>query len=197
MSRCIDADALEELFREVIGGIAKKPEMNGNLEHMVRASAMVIEMIQDAPTIEPRCETCEAFNKTRLLIPQPERKKGKWIPVTRIEKWHKEDGLVGFPPEVKEFPQCTIEWVDATEPDEVDGLRCSECGTVYDFTEARNWCSECGADMRTQVETARDIVHEAIDNSVWSDTVDAAEMHKVVDNKYAEIRGDTNVDANT
>jgi len=52
--RAIDADALEELFREVIGGIAKKPEMNGNLEHMVRASAMVIEMIQDAPTIEPR-----------------------------------------------------------------------------------------------------------------------------------------------
>lgn len=59
--RAIDADDLEELFREVIGGIAKKPEMNGNLEHMVRASAMVIEMIQDAPTIEP------------------ERKKGKWI----------------------------------------------------------------------------------------------------------------------
>ena len=129
MSRLIDADALEELFREVIGGIAKKPEMNGNLEHMVRASAMVIEMIQDAPTIEPQ------------------RKKGRWIPVTRIEKWHKEEGLVGFPPEVKEFPQCTIEWVDATEPDEVDGLRCSKCGTVYDFTEARNWCSECGAKM--------------------------------------------------
>lgn len=51
--RAIDGDALEELFREVISGIAKKPEMNGNLEHMVRASAMVIEMIQDAPTIEP------------------------------------------------------------------------------------------------------------------------------------------------
>ena len=88
--RCIDADALEELFREVIGGIAKKPEMNGNLEHMVRASAMVIEMIQDAPTIEPHCETCEAFNKTRLLIPQPERKKGKWIDYT-------EDGYVECP----------------------------------------------------------------------------------------------------
>lgn len=77
----------------------------------------------------------------------PKQKKGRWIPVTRIEKWHKEEGLVGFPPEVKEFPQCTIEWVDATEPDEVDGLRCSKCGTVYDFTEARNWCSECGAKM--------------------------------------------------
>ena len=57
MSRCIDADALEELFREVIGGIAKKPEMNGNLEHMIRASAMVIEMIKDAPTIEPQRKT--------------------------------------------------------------------------------------------------------------------------------------------
>lgn len=51
--RAIDADALEELFREVIGNIAKKPEMTGSLEHMVRASAMVIEMIKDAPTIEP------------------------------------------------------------------------------------------------------------------------------------------------
>lgn len=51
--RLIDGDALEELFREVIGSIAKKPEMDGSLEHMVRASAMVIEMIKDAPTIEP------------------------------------------------------------------------------------------------------------------------------------------------
>ena len=38
-------------------------------------------MIDEQPTIEPRCETCEAFNKTRLLIPQPEHKKGKWINV--------------------------------------------------------------------------------------------------------------------
>lgn len=50
--RLIDADALEELFREVIGAISQKPEMTGALEHMVRASAMIIEMINDAPTIE-------------------------------------------------------------------------------------------------------------------------------------------------
>ena len=49
--RLIDADALEELFREVIGNIAKRKEMEPVLEHMVRASAMVIEMIDDAPTI--------------------------------------------------------------------------------------------------------------------------------------------------
>ena len=52
--RLIDADALEELFRETISHIAKNPKMSGNLEHMVRASAMVIEMINDAPTIEPQ-----------------------------------------------------------------------------------------------------------------------------------------------
>ena len=67
---------------------------------------------------------------------QPERKKGKWIPVTGIYKVTDE-----------QFPNTHIEWVDATEPDEIDGVRCSECGTVYDFIEARNWCSECGARM--------------------------------------------------
>lgn len=51
--RAIDADALEELFREVIGRISKRPDINFNMEHMIRASAMVIEMIKDAPTIQP------------------------------------------------------------------------------------------------------------------------------------------------
>ena len=50
--KLIDADALEKLFREVIGGIAKEPELTGSLEHMVRASSMVIQMIQDAPMID-------------------------------------------------------------------------------------------------------------------------------------------------
>ena len=49
--RLIDADALEELFRETIGHIAKRPEIGKDLEHMVRASAMAVEMIQDAPTV--------------------------------------------------------------------------------------------------------------------------------------------------
>lgn len=49
--RLIDADALEELFREVIGNIFKREEITHVLEHMVRASAMVVEMIKDAPTI--------------------------------------------------------------------------------------------------------------------------------------------------
>lgn len=50
--RLIDADALEELFRETIGHIAKRPEIDGALEHMVRASAMAVEMIRDAQTVD-------------------------------------------------------------------------------------------------------------------------------------------------
>ena len=64
--RLIDADELKELFREVIGGIAKKPEIQKDLEHMVRASAMTIQMIDDAPTIDAvpvvRCKDCKHFN---------------------------------------------------------------------------------------------------------------------------------------
>ena len=59
--RTIDADALKELFSEVIGHIAKKPEMNGNLEHMIRASAMVIQMIDDAPTVQPDTTTHDSI----------------------------------------------------------------------------------------------------------------------------------------
>lgn len=39
-----------------------------------------IEDIKELPSAQPeRCEDCKNFSKTRLLIPQPERKKGKWI----------------------------------------------------------------------------------------------------------------------
>lgn len=54
--RLIDADALEELFRETIGYIAKNPKMTHSFEHMVRASAVVIEMIKDAPTIDSQAQ---------------------------------------------------------------------------------------------------------------------------------------------
>ena len=96
--RLIDADALKELFSEVIGSIAKKPEMNGNLEHMIRASAMVIQMIDDAPSIQPEqhldewCVDCKEYDKEKhscprwnrvirqtLLDAQPEQ---RWIPVS-------------------------------------------------------------------------------------------------------------------
>ena len=67
--RRIDADKLKELFSEVIGHIAKKPEMNGNLEHMIRASAMVIQMIDDAPTVNAL--NCSEFSNN--WIPCSER----------------------------------------------------------------------------------------------------------------------------
>lgn len=37
-------------------------------------------VLREQPTIESRCETCEAFNKTRLLISQPQQ---RWIPCSK------------------------------------------------------------------------------------------------------------------
>ncbi len=68
---------------------------------------------------------------------ESERKRGKWIPMTR-RYFINPDSL----------PYMTSKWIEATGSDEVEALKCSKCGAVYDFTEARNWCSECGADMR-------------------------------------------------
>lgn len=82
---------------------------------------------------------CEDIIK--MLPAVSEYKHGKWIPVTMLYRV-KKDG--------NGWPQTERYWEDATEPDEIDGMRCSECGSIYDFTEARNWCSECGADMRPE-----------------------------------------------
>ena len=49
--RLIDAEELKELFRETITGIATRTDMKGAYEHMIRASAMVIDMIDDATTV--------------------------------------------------------------------------------------------------------------------------------------------------
>ena len=108
--RLIDADALEELFREVIGGIAKRPEINGNLEHMIRASAMVVEMIKDAPTIEPEPH----------WIPCSER-----LPEPRTDVWCNSDlgQMSGFYDETTEtwyrgdyFELLVNAWMPLPEP---------------------------------------------------------------------------------
>ena len=68
--RAIDGDALRANFPEPKDW--RDPE-----QALVHITGIWAE-IDNAPTIELRCEECEAFNKTRLLVPQPERKKGKY-----------------------------------------------------------------------------------------------------------------------
>jgi hypothetical protein len=63
--RLIDADELKELFAETITYIARKTNKVGALEHMIRASATVIQMIDDAPTVDAipviRCKDCKYY----------------------------------------------------------------------------------------------------------------------------------------
>lgn len=78
--------------------------------------------------------------KTAMLIienlPSAPQRTGHWIPMT-----------YRYVPS-ENPPYTVIKWMEATEPDDIEGLKCSECGEIYDFTEARNWCSECGVRMR-------------------------------------------------
>ena len=53
-------------------------EMNYGQER-VNQTETILHHLELMPSAQPeRCEDCEAFNKTRLLVPQPERKKGMY-----------------------------------------------------------------------------------------------------------------------
>ena len=90
--RLIDADALEELFRETIGHIAKRPEIDGALEHLVRASAMAVEMIRDAQTIpavplEPLCEWLAGYAEPPKYAMKIIPESGKCLINARAKAW--------------------------------------------------------------------------------------------------------------
>lgn len=107
--RAIDGDVL---FREM-----EKAQWYNNADR----DEIAEELVLNAPTIESRCEVCKAFNKTRSLIPQPERKKGKWI--EQEDSW---DGM---------YYECSA---------------CGEPWTTIDGTPWDNgmkFCPNCGASM--------------------------------------------------
>lgn len=52
MPRYIDADALKELMIETLEHIQKNPKMTGQEMHIIVATIMLCEMIDDAPTID-------------------------------------------------------------------------------------------------------------------------------------------------
>ena len=84
--------------------------------------------IKALPSAQPeKCEDCGNFNKTRLVIPQPERK-GKWKGYNADDpNWLRTDGSPAF-------------------------LICSECGQVVvnNFSAHWNYCSNCGAKMERE-----------------------------------------------
>jgi rubrerythrin len=122
--RTVDADALEKegwsLHRDI--------QVDKNTrEYQTKP-------LRQVPTIEPRCETCEAFNKTRLLIPQPERKKGRWLFKERREPVYDISGVKT--------------WGIA--------YMCPECGFIHTVIEDFGqyvYCPNCGAEMREDGES--------------------------------------------
>lgn len=90
---------------------------------------MFERVVDRQPSAQPeKCEDCGNFNKTRLVIPQPERKKGKWV---------REDGIAhGIVSRV---------------------VKCSLCGKNAGLSEEGFWhlsdfCPNCGARMESDSE---------------------------------------------
>ena len=176
--RTIDADALKELFSEVIGHIAKKPEMNGNLEHMIRASAMVIQMIDDAPTVQPYTTTHDSI-PAETGKNDGDRTSGDCISRTQaIDEIHEDaDWLASqgsdWQVERMERDKSILMSLPSAQPEHKTGRwiptyedccadvwvkwKCSECGYVrkkgwkqtYDGAKPDAlFCEMCNADMR-------------------------------------------------
>ena len=81
----------------------------------------VVNFLKSRPSAQPeRCVDCVNLSKTQLLIPQPERKKGKWIEVDS-------DMMPTYL-----CSECGTEFNYWEEP--------KDCGV--------NYCPNCGADMR-------------------------------------------------
>lgn len=96
-----------------------------------------VKMLVRLPSAQPeRCEDCRNFNKARLLIPQPERKKAKWVHGKEIAREYLADRIT------------YIEYKD---------YHCSECGyTVEDIRWnvdgelVDRYCTACGAQMEVE-----------------------------------------------
>ena len=84
-----------------------------------------VEALRKLPSAQPeRCEDCINFGKTRLLIPQPERKKGRWLGEHEIKPFSHPYSIT---------------------------YKCSECGyavyTLFGMPPLTKFCSNCGAEM--------------------------------------------------
>lgn len=173
MGRLIDADALKELFSEVIGSIAKKPEMNGNLEHMIRASAMVIQMIDDAPTVQSDTTTydsipaetgknnCDRTSGDCISRQAVTKFLNDWLSCL-FENCHKQSAsdLKMIIKDFKNLPSVQPErlkgrWIESHEHAYIDnGVKewinwyCSECDAPN--SDPTDFCPNCGTDMRSE-----------------------------------------------
>lgn len=62
---------------DVLKAIKKAYIWNDEISQQILERAMM--QLPPADDVPERCEDCVNLNKTRLVIPQPEQKTGKWI----------------------------------------------------------------------------------------------------------------------
>ena len=83
------------------------------------------------------------------------------------------------------------EWQKSDIPESML-CKCSKCGWQLG-AYTHNFCANCGADMRTETQYAKDILHKAIDNTPFADDVYPnirEKLHKAVED--IDMRGKAN-----
>ena len=127
MSDLISRQAAIDAIHEDAGWLAAQGS-DWQTERMERDKSI----LKSLPSAQPeKCEDCLNFIKARLLIPQPERKKGKWI------KMSDADGIYWACSECGE----DIPRVPHYNPQ-------FDLFPRLESIEKTNFCPNCGADMR-------------------------------------------------
>ena len=135
-------------------------------------------VIESLPSAQPqRCEYCANFSKTRLLIPQPEkrteertethscdcisREDAKWVVFCNRDHVEDQANAIDSLPCVQPSAQphrIKGRWIYGEHDVAMcDGYRCDKCGffvpwdykyTFIDFINDYHFCPNCGSDMR-------------------------------------------------
>lgn len=95
MSRLIDADALKEAFEEA--------HTNFELTFDINTYGDVINIINNAPTVDMNTELSVAYLKGRRQGQSDERPTGKCIDFDDYSKWLKGQAIVGF-----DYNRCDV-----------------------------------------------------------------------------------------
>ena len=132
----------ERLFTEMRGWIFEDLKEEGKLDEFKKAFDMTIKILEQEP-----CDDC--ISREAVLALAKEECETAIIPYKRFIK-----GVNALPS--VQHKTKTGKWTEFRHEEWANNIyiKCSECEKIYHFDEKEfNFCPNCGADMRTKVES--------------------------------------------
>ena len=132
------------------------------VSHVRHGLEIAIAILENkVPSAQPeKCEDCGNFNKARLLIPQPERKKGHWTQeeLLKLKKeFEKSGSSIILLPAGFDLAETPAKWIYKKDPDYSGGgySQCENCGArfswgAYHEPQEFRHCPMCGHRMEVE-----------------------------------------------